>query len=299
MIGPIHDKFGYDVVRVNAFAQTQSVDFKASVGIINLSGDWVGKPIKLISQNQSCQSEDENEDSGSNIDSQATEPILNLLSAYGQFVRDPADTSGATLQWEQSEPIPGAEQATIEANAVVGSEDIKLTWAVDIPKKTSSLFSQQFAFLLPDEKSSQSTTPWAWVALPGMAIGIYLPFKKRRRGLLISLILLTSSLLLFTSGCGLKNMYGKISGEYVFTKIDYPEKDFSYPPKGDIYWNLSGGTNDVTYDIFSDVFVDLMDESKGTVEKECITKIKYSLSGAVQKDGIVTPASLKSASNSE
>ncbi len=298
MFGPIHENMGIENIRIAAYAQTEPMEFKAKAGIIDLSGDWVGKPIKLISQSQSCPSEDE-EEGESNIASQATEPILNILSAYGQFERDPADTSGTALKWEQSEPIPGGEKAAIEAQVVVGSDNIKLTWSVDIPKKTSSLFSQQFAFLLPDEKSSQSKTPWAWVTVPGMALCVYFPLKNRRKGLLISLILLTSSLLLFSSGCGVKDLYGKINGEYIFTKIEYPEKDFSYPAKGDVYWNLSGGTNEITYDIFSEVFVDLLDESKGTVEKECITKIKYSLSGAVQKDGILTPASLKSASNSE
>ncbi len=59
----------------------------------------------------------------------------------------------------------------------------------------------------------------------------------------------------------------------IFSQNRVPGKDFSYPAKGDVYWNLSGGTNEITYDIFSEVFVDLLDESKGTVEKNVLQKL--------------------------
>jgi hypothetical protein len=94
----------------------------------------------------------------------------------------------------------------------------------------------------------------------------------------------------------LKNLYGNLSGEYVFNKITYPEKDFSYPAQGDVYWNLSEGKHNVSYDIFTEEYIDLFDESKGTEEKECIIKISYALDGKVQKDGLVTPDSMKTSS---
>jgi hypothetical protein len=293
MVGPIHDKLGYDAVRINAYAQEQPGDFKASVGIINLSGDWVGIGTSLISNSTTCPSEDGDD---STTAGQGPDMILNLLSAYGVFNRDPADPSGATLKWEQTGTIEGAEGVTIEAKAVVGSDDIKMNWSVDIPKQTSSLFERQFVMLPVEKEHLPSTAPWALASIPTASLVLLLPVKYRRKGFMAVLMISAMCLVLLASGCGLKNIYGTLSGEYVFTKIAYPEKDFSYPPQGDAYWNLTGGTHNATYDIFTEEYINPLDESEGTEEKECVIKISYTLNGTVEKDGLVTPDALKSSS---
>lgn len=294
MFGPIHDKMGLEIVRIAAYSQEQPTIFKAKVDVLDLSGDWVGTLDRLISQSQTCPSKD-GESSG-NFSTAAPDPVLNVLSAYGQFVRDPADASGKTLNWEQSTPLPAAVNVTVEAKATLENDKIKMNWKVNIPKQTSSLEMGPFASLLPGERHEQASYPWGWLTVPGLAICVFIPLKKHRKETTVLLIAMIIAIPIFSSGCGVKTMYGTISGEHEFEKVEYPEKDYSYPPKNNVFWNLSKGTGSITYDVFAEVFKDFTDSSKGYDIQECITKISYSLSGKVQKDGLITPANLNTSS---
>jgi hypothetical protein len=88
--------------------------------------------------------------------------------------------------------------------------------------------------------------------------------------------------------------------DYTYSRNWNTRKRISVIPNGDTYWLLSEGTGTVKMDIFSISYVNLFDKSKGTTEQECVTTLRYKMNGAVQKDGIFTPADLDlGGSNSE
>lgn len=295
MLGPIHDKFGLDSVRVNAYAKSKSSEFHAAVGIVDLSGDWFGQDVEIVGQENSCPDTSVDEDSKY----RDSDPFLDILSAYGTFIKNKDDPSGRTLEWEQDKPIPDFT-GTILAKAIVGADDIRVSYLIDIPKETSSLFERQFVNHSPKNNRENPIPAWGFAIIPGLSLASYPFWKNRRKGYSLFVICLILVLLVTSSGCGLKNMYGKIEGLYIFTRMEYPEKDFSYPTNGDTYWLLSEGTGTVKMDIFSISYVNLFDKSKGTTEQECVTTLRYKMNGAVQKDGIFTPADLDlGGSNSE
>jgi hypothetical protein len=293
MVGPIHDKLGIDAVRLAAFARSNPAEFKAKVGIVDLSGDWFLEDIETTKRDFSCPDTSADDNAFADAD-----PILNILSAYGVFSPDPTDPSGATLKWVQSQPVPDSEGVVFQGKVVVGSENIHLTYTIDIPQKTSSsLFFRQLAFTSPQDAEQTAPTPWALAALPGAALVALLPKKNRRQGLLLALLLLAFFLPLLATGCGLKGMYGKITGDYTFTKLEYPEKDFKYPPAANTFWTLSAGTGSLVLDLTSISNKDLFDPSKGTTQEHCVSTFNFKMNGAVQKDGIFTPADVNLGGN--
>jgi hypothetical protein len=58
--------------------------------------------VEIVGQENSCPDTSVDEDSKY----RDSDPFLDILSAYGTFIKNKDDPSGRTLEWKQDKPIP-------------------------------------------------------------------------------------------------------------------------------------------------------------------------------------------------
>ncbi len=282
--GPIHSGYGFDSARFVAFAKSKPSKFEAFFELVDLSGDWMGEIKSIKNQSHTCSNT-------SQITNQKFDYFLTLLSAMGKFSRiaDGNKKTSTRFEWKQDMTLPGWEGIKIKALAEAGSDSIHLTYSINIPKKTALLLGQQYALDISSPASEDTPIPWGFAVIPCAGMALLPVVKKDRRARVGLFILLVVCIMVSTSGCGLENIYGTVEGVYNFTRLEYADKNGTYPPTGDVYWRMPEGTGNIKISITYTSLNNLLDESQGKKEQTCKSSVEFDLSGYVQKDGLITP----------
>jgi len=270
ILGPIHRTMGYPIVRVVALGRNASNTFKATVRIVDLQGDWVLIPGKMIRNAVVC-----TPDGGSPTSDTWGTPDA-LLVATGVYEWDGPNTLIFTMDPSTLPPEYTTVPFELEGSVVIGPDNIQ--------------GRQRLAIDDPAESDAHPAT--AALAFP--LIGA-LVWSSRRRIVLSLVMLLLGALL---AGCVGIGITGSIETGYTLTKLEYIGKG---DVPGEPIWRISGGTATTSIDLtittkVADPFSDKPPEEqviqcKGQVETETVIEI--------YKDGVFTPSDISGASGQE
>jgi hypothetical protein len=270
ILGPIHRTMGYPIVRVVALGRNESNTFKATVRIVDLQGDWVLIPGKMIRNAVVC-----TPDGGSPTSDTSGTPDA-FLAATGVYEWDGPNTLIFTMDPSTLPPEYTTVPFELEGSVVIGPDNIQ--------------GRQRLAIDDPAESDAHPAT--AALAFP--LIGA-LVWSSRRRIVLSLVMLLLGALL---AGCVGIGITGSIETGYTLTKLEYIGKG---DVPGEPIWRISGGTATTSIDLtittkVADPFSDKPPEEqvmqcKGQVETEMVIEI--------YKDGVFTLSDISGVSGQE
>jgi hypothetical protein len=258
VLGAISDQLGIGRLRIGAYAPAKDEVFRASLGVVDLSGDWINaRPPAFVVQSLNCADDSV---SFKPLEEAEADPFLTIISGLGSFVRDPAAQDGSRLVWEAGQEIP--EGARIEAEVTLKPEAVELTYRVDIPKAESDAQSGwplrsgrqpgAWSGLRPAPGTPQDAVArgTGWLLLAGLAAGglglVRQPAARRRWLPALALLALSAALL---AGCFGFGFYGTIEGRYTFKKLETLDPQQDPAGANPAVWKLSDGTGTINLDL--------------------------------------------------
>ncbi len=307
VLGAISDKLGIGVVRLVAFAPTEAEQLRATVKLVDLSGDWVNMLSNPVVTTPPCvsSSEGDEEDSGDNAQLQDID-IVSQLSAYGAYVADSTNGDGSHYIWvgELPDGIPANSEITVTP------EEIIVEFEVTIPQPEDSSFASWLARLgitpppagagllgaRPSAPANPVLLALILLSAAGLVLLVWLRPRLQPRPALIArgamLILLSVSASFLLSGCFGFAMWGDISGTYTYQRLEHI--DPANPPANlpataaampTAAW-LVKGKGDVTWDLHFLVATEDSEGNTTTEESACLVSYTATL------DGVVGPADM-------
>jgi hypothetical protein len=260
VLGAISDQVGIGRLRIGAYAPTKDEVFRATLGIADLSGDWMSAaPPNFVYKSLSCG--DSSETDTSSLDKAESDPFLVILGGMGAFGKDPAAQDGSHLIWQASQELP--ERTVIEADVTLKPEVVELKYRVEIPKQEGNGQSSW----LPGTGPRRALPGFAarvgelggqlppggqgagWLLLASLGVGGVGLLRKPaelRRWLPAAGLLALSAVLV--TGCFGFNLYGTIEGAYTFKKLEAinPKDNSAATP---YTWKLSNGSGSINMDL--------------------------------------------------
>lgn len=270
ILGPIHRTMGYPIVRVVALGRNESNTFKATVRIVDLQGDWVLIPGKMIRNAVVC-----TPDGGAPMSDTAGTPDA-FLAATGVYEWDGPNKLIFTMDPSALPPEYADFPLELAGSVVIGPDNIRGT--------------QHLA--IHDPATSSAHPAPAALALPLFGA---LVWSSRRRIVLALVLLLLGAML---AGCVGISITGSIDTSYTLTRLEYIGKG---DVQGEPIWRITGGTATTAVDLtivtqVADPFSDSPPEEqvmqcKGQVETEMVIEI--------YKDGVFTLSDINGLSGQE
>jgi hypothetical protein len=283
VLGAISDQVGIGRLRIAAYAPAKDEAFRATLGIADLSGDWMSAaPPHFVFKSGSCG--DSSETDTSSLEKAESDPFLIILGGMGAFAKDPAVQDGSHLIWQASQELP--ERTIIESDVTLKPEMVELKYRIEIPKKEGD----GQAFWLPGSAArpylagaGEPRGPFqfggrgaGWLLLAGVGVGSLGLLRKPaelRRWLPAAVLLALSVVLL--AGCAGFDFYGTIEGTYTFKKleaIDPKDNPADTPPRT---WKLSDGSGIVNMNITMVSTTTGEDGQEVTTESPCQTSLEF------------------------
>lgn len=270
ILGPIHRTMGYPIVRVVALGRNDSNTFKATVRIVDLQGDWVLIPGKMIRNAVVC-----TPDGDAPMSDTAGTPDA-FLAATGVYEWDGPNKLIFTMDPSALPPEYADFPLELAGSVVIGPDNIRGT--------------QHLAVHDPETSSAHP-------ALAALALPLFgaLVWSSRRRIVLALVLLLLGAML---AGCVGISITGSIDTGYTLTRLEYIGKG---DVQGEPIWRITGGTATTAVDLtvvtqVADPFSDSPPEEqvmqcKGQVETEMVIEI--------YKDGVFTLSDINGSSGQE
>jgi hypothetical protein len=261
VLGAISDQVGIGRLRIGAYAPTKDEVFRATLGIADLSGDWIGAaPPNFVYKSRSCGDSSETETDTSSLDKAQSDPFLAVLGGMGAFAKDPQAKDGSHLIWQASQEIPG--NAIVEADVTLKPEAVELKYKVEIPKQEDS--GQSFwlpgagrgpaaltgSRLAPGGQLQPGGGGVGWLLLASLGVGGVGLLRKPaelRRWLPAAVLLALSAVLL--AGCFGFNLYGTIEGAYTFKKLEAINPKDNPAGAAPYTWKLSNGSGTINMNL--------------------------------------------------
>lgn len=297
-LGPISDQLGIGKVRIVAIAPDAEQTFQASLSLADFSGDWGVLPGKFVITPIDCPNYDPNK--AKDYESLS---LVNFFSAYGTYVKDPADPQNANLIWEGTFPedsLFGSLAATGSSEVTVSPDKLVLHYRIDIPKPTnaSSLASwwKPGRILVKEPVLNRSALLSGWLFLPVFAGVVWLHSRRRKWAWLATSIRLVFLAIILSSCLGEcdVSVWGTIEGTYTFKKLEYIDPgQAAAAATGDagseptIFWKLSSGEVVDNWDLT--VSVKTTDDQGVTTEEVSACKMVLTDSTAT---GMIGPSDM-------
>lgn len=281
---PIHDDLGIELMRLVGLAAEGAETLQATIGFVDLSGDWRVDELSATSFSSSCETEE-----GEGGDDLEEDFFLQLLAAYGTFEADPADPTGKRLIWVRNQPLPeDAAGVQIEGAVTLGQQDVQLTYRIYVPEGTSGLVPGA-RVVASQGQGVPPEAAWGWLLpLPFLAWTAAGGRGASRRRATLARLALGLALVALLSGCAL-DVFGTIQGEYTFKKMTYLSEDYSRErPTTDI-WRLEDGQGTLNMDL---TFV-TEDEDGELMREQCVLNYGFEGAATVIEDGVITPADVQ------
>jgi hypothetical protein len=268
ILGPIHRTMGYPIVRVVALGRNESNTFKATVRIVDLQGDWVLIPGKMIRNAVVC-----TPDGGSPTSDTSGTPDA-FLAATGVYEWDGPNKLIFTMDPSTLPPEYTTVPFELEGSVVIGPDNIR--------------GRQRLAIDSPAVSDAHPAT--AALAFP--LIGA-LVWSSRRRIVLALVLLLLGALL---AGCVGIGITGSAETNYKLTKIEYIGKG---DVKGEPIWRISGGTSTTSIDLTAQVADPFSDKPPEEQVMQCKGQVETEMVIEIYKDGVFTLSDISGVSGQE
>jgi hypothetical protein len=251
-LGPISDYLGIGKARIVAIAPDTDETFQASLSLADFSGDWVVIPGSYAITPLDCPNYDPNK-----TDDYKSLSFVNFFSAYGTYVKDPADSNHTNLIWEGTFPedsLIGAFAGTGSSEVTVSPDKLILHYRIDIPQPTSASLINPWLMqgqILAQEPAFKRNTLLSGLSFLPMTAGVvWLRSRRRKWARLATIILLVLAAFWLSSclgSCDFK-VWGNIEGTYTFKKLEYvdplqaaAEATDATGSQPTISWKLSSG----------------------------------------------------------
>lgn len=265
MLGPIHRKLGYEIVRVVALARNQPVTFKAKVQLVDLQGDWLLLSQQVNNHTLSCTGDNENFNDDPNELVRLAQGISALVAPRGLYQWSGLNELAFTFE-EGSTSLTGEADDTSQftALALISPDAIEGEMRVVFP---------------PSETSNAAPVWWMLLFLPP---GILAWRSRRRIALLLVLLALSTTL----AGCIGVTISGSIDTRYTLDKLEYIGKGDTM---GEPLWRLSTQKNayteiDLTIVVTAEAVGNEPPEQKTT---RCTGRIDHDLVIEIYRDGVI------------
>ncbi len=270
ILGPIHRTMGYPIVRVVALGRNESNTFKATVRIVDLQGDWVLIPGKMIRNAVICTPEGDLPTSNTSGTPDA------FLAATGVYEWDGPNKLIFTMDPSALPPEYTTVPLELEGSVVIGPDNIQ--------------GRQRLAIDEPAVSDAHPAT--ATLAFP--LIGA-LVWSSRRRIVLALVLLLLGALL---AGCIGIGVTGSVETDYKLTRLEYIGKG---DVKGEPIWRISGGTatTDVDLTITVQVADPFSDKPPEEQVMQCTGQVETETVIEIYKDGVFTLSDISGVSGQE
>lgn len=261
ILGPIHKIVGYDMVRVVAIGR-EAGTLKGTVRLVDLQGDWLLLPGKVVSNSVQCSGE------GATTDPNKLKNIATVLATTvapkGSYTRSGLNELTFTLD-------PGAtlnddpdDRTEFTASGLIGPHNIQ---------------GMQRLYVPPPENTISS--PLALLVLP---LGL-VAWRVRRRAVQAAAVMLAAIVL---AGCIGMEISGSIDTRYVLEKLEYIGKGDTM---GEPIWRISKGQAATDVDLTITVEVASLDDSAPPEPQTsvCRGRVEHELVVEIYKDGVVQP----------
>lgn len=272
-LGVVSDKLGFPMIRIVAVAPTQDVVFNAVLETVNLSGDWQLNLHNLQADTGGCPDSD-----ASQFTSLPADAYGMLFSGYGAYQMGDSGVTGRKITWAP-EPMPD-ELAELELSSEgdMTPEGIKLNYLIHIPYQDSSSGTSKHV------PGSAIFMGLAGLPFLGMALR---PSARLKRNLRLAFLLIGAALLL--SGCFGLNIYGDISGNYEFKKLEWIDPQDN--PYGDAryQWRLSDGKMTLDFDLTIEATTEDEEGNESVGTSHCFIRLTADAEAFVGEDGLVPP----------
>jgi len=300
-LGPISDQLGIGKVRIVAIAPDAEQTFQASLSLADFSGDWSILPGKTVITPIDCPNYDP-----SQSEKYQALSLVNFFSAYGTYVKDPADPLNVNLIWEGTFPkdsLFGSVAAVGSSEVTVSPDKLVLHYRIDIPQPASASLLNPWLKLgqiLAKEPAFKRSSLLSGLSFLPMTAGvIWLHSRRRKWARLATIILLVLAAFWLSSclgSCDFK-VWGNMEGTYTFKKLEYVDPLQAAAGTTDatgsqptIFWKLSNGESADNWDLT--ISTSSTDDQGVTTEDVSACKLAITDStatGTIGPSGSVSP----------